>query len=219
MREITLGFAMCGSFCTFEAAMDQLRGLVKAGYQVIPIMSQNAYGTDTRFGRACDFVWEAEDICGRKVIHSIVGAEPLGPKNMVDALVIAPCTGNTLAKLACGVTDTPVTMAAKSCLRIGLPVVLCPATNDALAASAQNIGRLLNTKNVYFVPMRQDDPAKSRPRLSRISASFCPPWNPPSKAVRFSRCSANREPPLPPRAEHDMIKRWRRAAPLRGGAV
>ena len=112
MREITLGFAMCGSFCTFEAAMDQLRGLVKAGYQVIPIMSQNAYGTDTRFGRACDFVWEAEDICGRKVIHSIVGAEPLGPKNMVDALVIAPCTGNTLAKLACGVTDTPVTMAA-----------------------------------------------------------------------------------------------------------
>ena len=149
--------------------MDQLRGLVKAGYQVIPIMSQNAYGTDTRFGRACDFVWEAEDICGRKVIHSIVGAEPLGPKNMVDALVIAPCTGNTMAKLACGVTDTPVTMAAKSCLRIGLPVVLCPATNDALAASAQNIGRLLNTKNVYFVPMRQDDPAK---KPSSLVADF-----------------------------------------------
>ena len=189
MREITLGFAMCGSFCTFEAAMDQLRGLVKAGYQVIPIMSQNAYGTDTRFGRASDFVWEAEDICGRKVIHSIVGAEPLGPKNMVDALVIAPCTGNTMAKLACGITDTPVTMAAKSCLRIGLPVVLCPATNDALAASAQNIGRLLNTKNVYFVPMRQDDPAKKTVlacrRFQPASArrGICPQGPPDSAGV------------------------------------
>ena len=160
MREITLGFAMCGSFCTFEAAMDQLRGLVKAGYQVIPIMSQNAYGTDTRFGRACDFVWEAEDICGRKVIHSIVGAEPLGPKNMVDALVIAPCTGNTLAKLACGVTDTPVTMAAKSHLRNGRPLLLAVSTNDGLAAAAENIGRLLARKHIYFVPFGQDDPIR-----------------------------------------------------------
>lgn len=158
MRELTLGFALCGSFCTFAKAMEQMRKTAGAGYQLVPIMSYNAYETDTRFGRACDFVWEAEDICGRKVIHSITDAEPLGPKHIIDALIVAPCTGNTLAKLAAGITDTPVTMAAKSCLRIGLPVVLCAATNDALAASAQNIGRLLNTKNIYFVPLRQDDP-------------------------------------------------------------
>ena len=160
MRELTLGFALCGSFCTFSRAMEEMRRAAAAGYRLVPIMSQNAYETDTRFGRAADFIWEAEDICGRKVIHTIAGAEPLGPKRMIDALVIAPCTGNTLAKLALGVTDTPVTMAAKSCLRIGLPVVLCAATNDALAASAQNIGRLMNVKNVYFVPLRQDDPAQ-----------------------------------------------------------
>lgn len=158
MRDLTLGFALCGSFCTFEKAFEQMRRTAAAGYQLLPIMSNNAYETDTRFGRAADFIWEAEDICGRKVVHTISGAEPLGPKRMIDALVIAPCTGNTLAKLANGITDTPVTMAAKSCLRIGLPVVLCIATNDALAASAQNIGRLMNTKNVYFVPLRQDDP-------------------------------------------------------------
>lgn len=158
MRDFTLGFALCGSFCTFEKAFEQMRRTAAAGYQLLPIMSNNAYETDTRFGRAADFIWEAEDICGRKVVHTIPGAEPLGPKRMIDALVIAPCTGNTLAKLANGITDTPVTMAAKSCLRIGLPVVLCIATNDALAASAQNIGRLMNTKNVYFVPLRQDDP-------------------------------------------------------------
>ena len=158
MRDLTLGFALCGSFCTFEKAFEQMRRTAAAGYQLLPIMSNNAYETDTRIGRAADFIWEAEDICGRKVVHTIPGAEPLGPKRMIDALVIAPCTGNTLAKLANGITDTPVTMAAKSCLRIGLPVVLCIATNDALAASAQNIGRLMNTKNVYFVPLRQDDP-------------------------------------------------------------
>ena len=158
MRDLTLGFALCGSFCTFEKAFEQMRRTAAAGYQLLPIMSNNAYETDTRFGRAADLIWDAEDICGRKVVHTIPGAEPLGPKRMIDALVIAPCTGNTLAKLANGITDTPVTMAAKSCLRIGLPVVLCIATNDALAASAQNIGRLMNTKNVYFVPLRQDDP-------------------------------------------------------------
>ena len=158
MRDLTLGFALCGSFCTFEKAFEQMRRTAAAGYQLLPIMSNNAYETDTRFGRAADFIWEAEDICGRKLVHTIPGAEPLGPKRMIDALMIAPCTGNTLAKLANGITDTPVTMAAKSCLRIGLPVVLCIATNDALAASAQNIGRLMNTKNVYFVPLRQDDP-------------------------------------------------------------
>ena len=123
-------------------------------------MSDNAYATDTRFGKAADFIWEIEDICKNKIIHTIVGAEPIGPKRMVDAMLISPCTGNTLAKLAGGITDTPVTMAAKSTLRFGLPVVINLATNDALGASAQNIGRLMNTKNIYFVPLRQDDPVK-----------------------------------------------------------
>lgn len=158
--EQTLGFAMCGSFCTFRQAIDELRHVRGEGYHVLPIMSFNAFHTDTRFGRAEDFVWEVEDLCGRKVIKSIVEAEPIGPKKMVDLMVVMPCTGNTLAKLANGITDTPVTMAVKSSLRIGLPVVLAPATNDALAASASNIGRLMNTKNIYFVPMRQDNPEK-----------------------------------------------------------
>ena len=160
MDRSRLGFAFCGSFCTLSKAVAKLRSAVEAGYDVYPIMSFNAYATDTRFGKADDFVWEIEDLCGRKVIKSIVGAEPLGPKKMVDVLLIAPCTGNTMAKLALGITDTPVTMAAKSVLRVGIPVVLAPATNDALAASAQNIGRLMNTKHIYFVPMAQDQPEK-----------------------------------------------------------
>jgi dipicolinate synthase subunit B len=160
MEKPVLGFAMCGSFCTFRRVIDEMRHIAEEGYPILPIMSQNACQTDTRFGRASDFIWEVEDICGRKVIRTIVDAEPIGPKKMVDLMVVAPCTGNTLAKLANGITDTPVTMAVKSSLRIGLPVVLAPATNDALAASAQNIGRLLNVQNIYFVPMRQDNPEK-----------------------------------------------------------
>lgn len=160
MSSITFGYAVCGSFCTFDKAIEQLRNLVEAGYSVLPIMSQNAYSTDTRFGRADDFVWEIEDICNKKIIKSIVEAEPIGPKKMVDLMIVAPCTGNTMAKLANGITDTTVTMAVKSTLRTGRPVLLAPATNDALSASAQNIGKLLNYKNIYFVPMRQDDPLK-----------------------------------------------------------
>ena len=160
MNELTFGYAMCGSFCTFEKSLEQMRKLIEEGYHLLPIMSQNAYSTDTRFGKADDINWEVEDICNRKIIRTIVAAEPIGPKKMVDLMIIAPCTGNTLAKLANGITDTAVTMAAKSCLRIGIPVVLCVATNDALAASAQNIGRLLNSKNIYFVPMAQDDAEK-----------------------------------------------------------
>lgn len=155
---MTLGFAMCGSFCTFSKALPMMRRLVELGYDVTPIMSENAYSTDTRFGKAEDFVREAENICGRSVIHTTVQAEPVGPQKLFDLLIIAPCTGNTLAKLSLGVTDTSVTMAAKSHLRILRPVLLCPATNDALGASAQNIGRLMNTKNIFFVPMAQDDP-------------------------------------------------------------
>ncbi|WP_411678175.1 dipicolinate synthase subunit B [Caproicibacter sp.] len=160
MNEITFGFAMCGSFCTFDSVLDEMRKIAGQGYRLLPIMSENASSTDTRFGRAKDFLWQVSDICGRDVITSIVGSEPIGPKKLVDLMIVAPCTGNTLAKLANGITDTAVTMAVKSCLRIGIPVVLAPATNDALAASAQNLGRLMNVKHIYFVPMRQDNPEK-----------------------------------------------------------
>lgn len=157
MTKATIGFAMCGSFCTFSKAFPQMQNLVDAGYKVLPIMSQNAYSTNTRFGKAEEMAKRAEEITGEKVLHTAVQTEPIGPKKMCDLLVIAPCTGNTIAKLSLGVTDTSVTMAAKSHLRILRPVLLCVATNDALGASAQNIGKLLNTKNIYFVPMKQDD--------------------------------------------------------------
>lgn len=155
----TIGFAMCGSFCTFDKAVAQMKALA-GSYQILPIMSQNAYSTDTRFGKAEDWVAQVEEISGREVVHTIVQAEPIGPKGMVDLLTVTPCTGNTLSKIANGITDTPVTMAVKSALRIGIPVVLCCATNDAMAASGPNLLRLLNTKNVYLVPLRQDDPVK-----------------------------------------------------------
>lgn len=160
MSGITFGFALCGSYCTFRRVIDEMRRIAEQGYRIIPIMSENARSIDTRFGRAEDFVWEVEDICGNQIIKSIVEAEPIGPKKMVDLMIVAPCTGNTLGKLANGITDTTVTMAVKSSLRIGMPIVLAPATNDALAASAQNIGRLMNAKNIYFVPMKQDSPDK-----------------------------------------------------------
>ena len=155
----TIGFAMCGSFCTFEKAVGQMEALSHS-YAILPLMSQNAYTTDTRFGKAADWVARLEQAAGREVLHTLVQAEPIGPKGLVDAMVVCPCTGNTLSKIAAGITDTPVTMAVKSSLRIGIPVVLCCATNDAMAASGPNLLRLLNTKNVYLVPLRQDDPVK-----------------------------------------------------------
>ena len=155
----TIGFAMCGSFCTFEKSLAQLESLAQT-YNILPLMSQTAYETDTRFGKAADWVARLEQAAGRKVLHTLVQAEPIGPKGLVDAMVVCPCTGNTLSKIAAGITDTPVTMAVKSSLRIGIPVVLCCATNDAMAASGPNLLRLLNTKNVYLVPLRQDDPVK-----------------------------------------------------------
>ena len=141
-------------------AMEALEAVAAQYGQVVPIVSETVAATDTRFGNAHDFMREMERICGRRVVDSIAKAEPIGPRHLLDVLVICPCTGNTLAKLANGVTDTTVTMAAKAHLRNGGPVVLCPATNDGLAASARNIGVLLDKKNVYFVPFRQDDPAK-----------------------------------------------------------
>ncbi len=158
MTGITVGFAMCGSYCTFSKAFQQMEKLKNTGYDIIPIMSFNAYTTDTRFGTAKEFIEKAENICERKVISTIAAAEPIGPKGMTDIMLVAPCTGNTMAKLANAVTDTPVTMAVKSHLRQSKPVLITVATNDALGASAQNIGRLLNTRHYYFVPFTQDNP-------------------------------------------------------------
>ena len=163
MSKLKAGFALCGSFCTFSKAIAQMEYLRGQGIDLFPIMSQNAYETDTRFGRASDFVEKIEALCGHPIIHTIEAAEPIGPKKMFDILIIEPCTGNTIGKMACGITDTPVTMAAKSHLRNARPVLIAVSTNDALGAAGKNIGQLLNYKNIYFVPMRQDDSAK-KPR-------------------------------------------------------
>ena len=160
MRDLTIGFAITGSFCTFKAVFPQMNLLVEHGYRVLPIMSENAYATDTRFGRAADWAAQAEEICGEKVIHTIAQAEPIGPKKLLDLLILAPCTGNTLGKLACGIVDTAVTMAVKSHLRRMKPVLIAVSTNDALGAAARNIGALMNYKHMYFLPMAQDDPVK-----------------------------------------------------------
>lgn len=157
MDQIRIGFGMCGSFCTFRKALEQMKELLRSGYTVQPIMSETAYRVDTRFGKAKDWIETVETLCRLPVIHSVADAEPLGPKKLVDVMAVCPCTGNTMAKLAHGVTDTPVTMAVKSCLRNQIPVVLTMATNDGLAASAQNIGALLNRKHLYFTPFGQDD--------------------------------------------------------------
>ena len=155
--KIRLGFAMCGSFCTFKLVLEELERLAK-DYDITPIMSQGAAFTDTRFGKAEDVRRRVAEICGREPITTIADAEPIGPRALLDVLVIEPCTGNTLGKLAIGITDTPVTMAAKAHLRNGRPLVLAVSTNDALGASARNIGTLMNAKNIFFVPMRQDSP-------------------------------------------------------------
>ena len=160
MENFKAGFAMCGSFCTFSKAMSQMRELRALDTDILPIMSENAYSTDTRFGKAADFVSQAQSICGREVIHTIPQAEPIGPKKLIDILIIEPCTGNTLAKLANGITDTAVTMAAKAQLRTGKPVVIALASNDALSANLQNIAKMSVRKNVFFVPMYQDDTEK-----------------------------------------------------------
>ena len=159
MREERIGFALTGSFCTFERAMEALAAVTGEYAHVIPILSENAAATDTRFGRAEDFRRQIIDLCGRGVIDTVREAEPIGPGGLLDALVIAPCTGNTLAKLAAGIADTAVTMAAKAHLRNGRPVVVAVSTNDGLAGAARNIGELLCRKHYYFVPFRQDDPA------------------------------------------------------------
>ena len=158
MESVRVGFALCGSFCTFDKAIGALERVKGEFGDVTPIVSERGAALDTRFGNAHDFLREIERICDRRVISTIQAAEPIGPKGLLDVLVIAPCTGNTLAKLAAGVTDSSVTMAAKSHLRNGRPVVIAVSTNDGLGASASNIGTLLCRKQIYFVPFRQDDP-------------------------------------------------------------
>lgn len=152
-----LGFAFCGSFCSFKDCLLQLDALIEAGYDIVPIMSENAYGTDTRFFAARDFVKTVEEKCGRRAVHTIAEAEKFG-KNRLDALIISPCTGNTLAKMAAGITDTAVTMAAKAHLRQDGKLLIALASNDAMSQNLKNIAALLTRKSVFFLPMRQDNP-------------------------------------------------------------
>lgn len=154
---MTIGFALCGSFCTYSRVFPVLETLSKSN-TVIPIFSQSAYTLDSRFGTAAEHIKKAEAICGQLPLHTLDQVEPIGPKRLLDALIIAPCTGNTLAKLAHSIADGPVTMAAKSHLRNGRPIILAVSTNDALAGAAENIGKLLSRKYFYFVPFGQDDP-------------------------------------------------------------
>lgn len=153
---MTVGFALCGSFCTYSRVFPVMERLAK-NYDIIPIFSQSAYSMDSRFGTAAEHIAKAEAICGKPPLHTLTEVEPIGPRKLLDALIIAPCTGNTLAKLAHSIADGPVTMAAKSHLRNARPVIVAISTNDALAGAAENIGKLLARKHYYFVPFGQDD--------------------------------------------------------------
>ena len=158
LKNIKIGFALTGSFCTFNKAIEQMENLVKLGAEVVPIMSYNSYNLDTKFGTASEHINKIKQITNNEIIHTIQEAEPIGPKKMTDIMLVAPCSGNTIAKLANGITDTPVIMAVKSHLRNQNPLVVAISTNDALSGSAENIGKILNRKNYYFVPFRQDNP-------------------------------------------------------------
>ena len=184
MRKERVGFAMCGSFCTHEKVLAELEKLVQLYETVIPIASEISAFTDTRFGTSDDLMERLEDLTGHEVLCDIPSVEPIGPKGLLDVLVIAPATGNTIAKLAAGITDTAVTMAAKAHLRNGRPVVIAMASNDGLAAGARNIGELLVRKNYYFVPFGQDNPVpwwRTSPKSRRR-------WKPLCEANRYSRC-------------------------------
>lgn len=163
LKDKNVGFCLTGSFCTFKNTILQMKELVKEKANIIPIMSYSAYKTDSKFGKSKDFIKEIQEITGNKIIHTLKDAEPLGIKNMTDIMIIAPCTGNTIAKLSNGIIDTPVLMAAKSHLRVEKPLVIAPSTSDGLSGSAENIGKLLNKTNYFFVPFRQDNPI-TKPR-------------------------------------------------------
>lgn len=160
LKGVRIGFALTGSHCTLGEVIDEIRRLISEGAEVTPIVSPSVDTTDTRFGTAEYWKRLLEEVTGRKVINTITGAEPIGPQKLLDVLIIAPCTGNTMAKLANAITDTPVLMAAKACLRNQRPVILAISTNDGLGLNAKNLGLLLNTKNVYFVPFGQDNPGQ-----------------------------------------------------------
>lgn len=163
VKDKKIGYVLTGSFCTFSKTIPKMKELIDKGADIIPIMSYNSYRMDTKFGKAQDFINKIETITGKKIIHTIQEAEPIGPKALTDVMVVAPCSGNTMAKLACDIIDTPATMAVKSHLRNNLPVVIAPSTNNGLGANAVNIANLLNRKNYYFVPFRQDNPI-TKPR-------------------------------------------------------
>lgn len=157
MSKKTIGFAITGSFCTHEKIKGVVRKLVEEGNRVIPIFSNMSQTINSRFGDARDFIIAIQEITGEHGIFTLQEAEPIGPKAYLDVMIIAPCTGNTMAKLCAGITDSPVLMAAKAHMRNEKPVVIAVSTNDALGANLKNIGELMNTKNVYFVPFGQDD--------------------------------------------------------------
>ena len=155
-----IGYCITGSFCSFSRSLAVLERLVSEYNEVVPIMSENAYSTDTRFYRAEDFRSRVEELCGRAVIHTVADAEPLGPGVPLDALAVSPCTGNTLAKVARGITDTAATMAIKAHLRCERPLLIALASNDALSANLGSIAAVIRLRSVYLVPMRQDDPVR-----------------------------------------------------------
>ena len=171
---IKIGFVLTGSFCTFKKVLPKMKELVSLDADILPIMSDNAYKLDTKFGKAIDFIDEIEEITSKKIIHSIQDAEPIGPKRLTDIMIIAPCSGNTMAKLACDIIDTPAMMAAKSHLRNGLPLVIAPSTNNGLSGNVENIGKLLNRRNYYFVPFRQDNPI-TKPRSIVFDSEYIIP--------------------------------------------
>ena len=166
-----IGFVFTGSFCTFKKVIPKMKELIKKEAEIVPVMSFNSYNLDTKFGKASDFINEIETITNKQIIHTIPDAEPIGPKGLTDIMIIAPCSGNTISKLACDIIDTPATMAAKSHLRNNRPLVIAPSTNNALSGNAENIGKLLNRKNYYFVPFRQDNPI-TKPRSVVFDADY-----------------------------------------------
>ena len=172
-ENLKIGFILTGSFCTFNKVIPVIKELKEMGADILPIMSYNAYNLDTKFGKASDFINEIELITEKEILHTIQGAEPIGPKGLTDIMIIAPCTGNTIAKLANDIIDTPATMAAKSHLRNNKPLVIAISTNNGLSGNAENIGKLLNRKNYYFVPFKQDNPI-TKPRSLVFDFSYIP---------------------------------------------
>ena len=174
LEGIKAGFAFTGSFCTFGKVIPELERMIAEGADIMTIISESVDKFDTKFGKADDWKSRIEEITGKKLVKTIVEAEPIGPKSLLDVIVVAPCTGNTLGKLANGITDTPVTMACKAHLRNGKPVVIAISTNDGLGVNAKNLGMLLNMKNIYFVPFGQDDPIKKCNSLLANNAMIIP---------------------------------------------